>query len=332
MGYGFASGLAQRGHDVSVLRTSRAHSEWRIESGYMVRGMLGAQQRWIKMAPIALAIRSAIKSEQPDIIFSSAYRPTGFPATYWAKRLRIPVVFYAHGSEFLTEKDNALRLRLLRWACSNTAALVANSQNTANLVQEILSPTPIPPISVIHPGIDISRFPVLPEPEGPPVILTLSNATHRKGGDLVIQAVAQLRKSGFPNLKLIVGGDGPYLKDLKSLAINLGISDSVEWLGSVPQEKVPELMSRCTLFVLASRPVPTDLESFGIVYIEAGAVGRAVIGTRVGGIPEAILDNQTGLIVQPEDPVALADAIAELLRNPEHRKAWSNQDATGRRN
>lgn len=323
--HGFAIALAARGQRVAVLATSRKEANWTVEEDCRIRGLPGGGRRWLKLVPMARAIRKILLTEKPDIVFASAYRPTGLPAAFWGSRLEIPVVFYAHGSEFLTEKHSLARMALLRSACSKASAIVANSSNTGSLVQRTIAPARCPPMHIIHPGINIHRFPFCEEPAGAPVILTLSSATRRKGGDLVLHAAARLRKTCFPDLRVIMGGDGPYLPELKAMAKDLDLGDSVEWLHWVHPEKVPQLMARCTLFVLASRDMPRDLESFGIVYIEAGATGRAVIGTRVGGIAEAVIDGKTGRLIPPENPDALAAAIGELLDHPEERRALAQE-------
>ena len=317
--HGFATALAARGHGIFVLATRRGHSEWREEEeGVRVRGVAGASPRILKMLPISGALCSILRSQRPDVVFASAYRPTGLPAAFLARRMAIPVVFYVHGTEFLTERRNPVRRALLRHACRHVKALVANSHNTARLVHEIVGPLKTA-VEVIHPGIFVGCFAPVAEPEGSPVILTLSRLARRKGVDLVLRAAAQLRAGEFGDLKVVVGGDGPSREELHALARALGIWDSVEWLGSVPRERVPAVISRSTLFVLASREDPLDLESFGIVYLEAGAVGRAVVGARVGGVSEAVLDGQTGLLVSPDSPDALAKAIGDLLRDPARR-------------
>jgi len=298
--FGLASGMAERGHAVSALATGRAHSDWRGEGDLRVRGAAwGTRTRLFKLLPITLAIRSALKSERPEWVLASAYRPTGLPAVFLARGSGVRSAIYVHGTQLLTEWKSAPRRRLLQYAFANADLLVANSQNTARLIEERLGPLATP-VGVVHPGVDIERFRVTEEPPGAPVLLTLCHLSHRKGVDLVLESMARLRKNKFPELRLIVGGDGPAASDLKAKARSLGIDQAVEWQGRVARGDVPALMSRCTLFVMASRDVPDELESFGIVYLEAGAVGRAVVGTRVGGVAEAVVEGETGLLAHEE--------------------------------
>ncbi|MBN1866339.1 glycosyltransferase family 4 protein [Candidatus Sumerlaeota bacterium] len=329
---GFAHGLAARCHAVSVLSTRRPVAGWTPEpvggssdAVVRVRGARGARIRFVKLLPIAWAIRRAIQSEKPQILFASDYRPTGLVDVVLARRKGLATAIYIHGSQLLTESRTPTRLRLLRFAFRNASILVANSQNTARMIVDTVGRLDTP-IHVVHPGVDSSRFSPTPEPEGPPVLLSLCRLTRRKGVDLVLDALAALRNEGFSDLSLIVAGDGPCRSDLEGHARRLGLGkNAVRWLGDVPTAQTPSLIARATLLVMASRPSPTELESFGIVYIEAGACGRAVVGTRVGGVPEAILDARTGLLADPDDPRSLADAIARLLRDPALRERMAEE-------
>ena len=95
---------------------------------------------------------------------------------------------------------------------------------------------------------------------------------------------------------------------LKQQTVELGLSDCVEFVGGVPPEKVADLIAQSTLVLIPSR-----LEGFGLVALEAGAMARPVVATRVGGLPEVIVHEETGLLVNQESSPALADAIALLL-------------------
>jgi glycogen(starch) synthase len=135
---------------------------------------------------------------------------------------------------------------------------------------------------------------------------------HAKGFDVAVSAFASLARR-FPRLRLVIAGDGPARRDLETQAVELGVSRLIDFVGWVSPERIPALMDRATLVVMPSRWE----EAFGLVALEAALMARPVVATRVGGLPEVVAHGQTGLLVEKEDPPAMADAIACLLDDPE---------------
>jgi phosphatidylinositol alpha-1,6-mannosyltransferase len=148
-----------------------------------------------------------------------------------------------------------------------------------------------------------------------PVLLTLCRLVRRKGVDIVIRAMPDIL-TDHPETLLLVAGEGPERRVLERLAHHEGVADSVRFLGAVPYAALPEYLSAADVFVLTPRHVPPDVEGFGLVYLEAGACERPVIGTRTGGIGDAVRDGVTGLLVPPENARAVAGAVHLLLSDP----------------
>jgi glycosyltransferase involved in cell wall biosynthesis len=117
-------------------------------------------------------------------------------------------------------------------------------------------------------------------------------------------------------VELNIIGSGPRLDEYAGLARTLQIMDQVHFLGHVEHGKLPAHYAKADLLVLPSR-----MESFGLVLVEAMACGLPVVATRVGGIPEVVEDGVTGLLVPPNDPEALAEGINSLLEDPDRMKA-----------
>jgi len=241
----------------------------------------------------------------------------------------LPFVVFAHGNEVLSLRDSKWP-RAIKSLCA-ASAVIANSRFTAGIVSDF----GIPPerIRVIHPGCDPAEFrPIeldvatrdrlLGGQAHSFVLLTVGNLVERKGHDLVLQAVASLRQA-IPNLLYVIAGRGPYEEVLRELAHQLGVADCVQFKGHVPQEDLISLYASCDVFLMPSRflPVDHDVEGFGIVYLEASACGRAVIGGRSGGIEDAILDGKTGLLVDPGEVGALEQAVLRLWRDRALREA-----------
>jgi len=110
------------------------------------------------------------------------------------------------------------------------------------------------------------------------------------------------------------------LGTLDRLARELGVGETVRFLGAVPDTELPALYNAADLYVGASRRVELLAEGFGISLVEASACGLAVVGGRSGGVPDAVRDGETGVLVDPDDPAAVAAGINELLANPERRR------------
>ena len=160
-----------------------------------------------------------------------------------------------------------------------------------------------------------------------PVLLTVSRIVERKGIDLVLKALPALLES-FPTLRYAVVGGGPELENLKRLAEELGVSESTYFLGKIPEEDLLTSYHACDIFVMPARLVFPSVEGFGLVFREANACGKPVIGTRSGGIPDAIIDGETGLLIDPDDLDALIESTSKLLHDPESARAMGQ---TGKR-
>ncbi len=148
------------------------------------------------------------------------------------------------------------------------------------------------------------------------VILTVSRLVYRKGVDTVLDAIARLRQQ-HPELLYLIAGAGPDRARLEERVATHGLEDHVRFLGKVPHDKLTTLYSAADVFVMPARAASPDVEGFGIVFLEANACGTPVIGATTGGIPDAIRDGKTGLLVPPDDPYALSQAINCLLQDPD---------------
>lgn len=151
-----------------------------------------------------------------------------------------------------------------------------------------------------------------------PLIVTVARLVPRKGIDTTLEAVDRLRQR-IPNVHYAIGGGGPDRSRLKAKVRTLGLEDHVSFLGRVPDHAMADCMTAADVFCMPARSEPPDVEGFGLVFLEAGACETAVVGARAGGVPDAILHGETGLLVEPSDPEALADALHELLTQPELR-------------
>jgi phosphatidyl-myo-inositol dimannoside synthase len=258
--------------------------------------------------------------ERPRIVQISM-ADDGYIGLLLRRWLTLPYVIYAYGNEIysaLNSSSQKPRLSLERASC-----VLAVSRFTADLVKQAR----IPPanIEIVHPGCDVELF----RPREVPVdirqkllgsmwrdqiILSVGNLVGRKGHDMVVRALPALIKR-IPKVTYLIAGDGPYRSKLEALAMDLGVRERVLFLGRPRDEDLPSIYSLCDVFAMPSREQTElcDVEGFGIVFLEASACAKPVIGGRSGGVADAVVDGITGFLVDPLNPEAIADSIERLL-------------------
>jgi phosphatidylinositol alpha-1,6-mannosyltransferase len=142
----------------------------------------------------------------------------------------------------------------------------------------------------------------------------------------VIKALPVILRS-IPDVTYLIVGDGPYRTNLERLAESLGLRGSVIFAGHVEAEILPECLAICDVFVMTSRAHPDrcDVEGFGLVYLEANACGKPVIGGRSGGVIDAVKHESTGLLVDPLDANDVAHAVIRLLKDRDYARRLGEQ-------
>src|SRR5258707_7590156 len=209
--------------------------------------------------------------------------------------------------------------------------LVAISRWTADRAREVLGmldlavPVETVPLgttpSQFRPGVDARAVRAKYGLHGGPWLLTVARLQWHKGIDAVMRALPAIR-ARHPNARYAVAGAGELLPQFERLAQELGLGETVRFLGAVPDAELPALYNAADLYVGASRRVELLAEGFGISLVEASACGLAVVGGRSGGVPDAVREGETGILVNPGDPAAVAAGVNELLADPERRKQF----------
>jgi glycogen(starch) synthase len=147
--------------------------------------------------------------------------------------------------------------------------------------------------SVIHNGLEIPVLAPTPLQFDSPRLLCLGRLSREKGFDLALAAV-KILKQEFPEIRLVLAGDGPMRTDLEQRAREFGIRDHVDFLGWVAPGDVPSLINTVTVVLMPSRQ-----ESLPLAALEAALMARPLVAARVGGLPEVVIDEATGLLVEP---------------------------------
>jgi phosphatidylinositol alpha-1,6-mannosyltransferase len=251
----------------------------------------------------AQALRVGLR-HRPDVVLSGHI--VCAPA---ALALRRPVVQYTYAKEL------GARPRLAKAACARATRTIAISSHTARLVQEV--GTPAERIVRIPPGVDLPDHEASTAPDEP-LITTVARLEDRyKGCDILIAALPVVRRH-VPNARLAVIGEGSMRPWLESLAESTGMENAVTFHGALSDDERDAALARTSVLAMPSRLPPNGFggEGFGIVYLEAGARGIPVIAANVGGATDAVVHGETGLLVDPTDHLAVADAIVRILTDP----------------
>jgi len=145
------------------------------------------------------------------------------------------------------------------------------------------------------------------------VVLSVGRLVQRKGFDRTLEAFAQVAPD-HKNTNYAIVGEGPYKDDLLHIAKTLGIENRVQFTGSIDNKELAQWYLRCELFLMPSRELDNnDVEGFGTVFLEANSFGKPVIGGKSGGISDAVVDGETGYLVDPTDVTMIATAMNRLL-------------------
>ncbi len=289
---------------VSFAKDGSGHSSSRTQSSNTLGSGLGMIWRLARQLAKTRPHLTIVGHAHPRLLLPAAMR-------------RGRYIALAYGNDFEAAQ--------LRWHApffnrllARAHGLVTISHANAQRLQDLGLPAP----EILYPGTHPDRFvPPASPPKGPPVLLTVARLVHRKGIDTVLQALHPLLDRS-PDLQYWIVGNGPARKSLEQQAQELGLTHAVRFMDSVSDSELPDIYRRATVFVMPSRADyhAGSVEGFGIVYLEASASGLPVVAARSGGAAEAVLENETGLLVPPDDPQTLAHALLRLLNDPALRQ------------
>lgn len=280
-------------------------------------------------------LRRAARSFEPDVLHVQCFGPNGVYATALARLTGIPLVVTLQGETVMDDADifeTSTSLRAgLRWAMRTAHAVTGCSAFTLADAEARFGLAAGRGV-VVPNGVALSAATSAPSGPGPanwaggpkrPFVFAVGRVVEKKGFDLLLRAYAAVPPEGR-RLDLVIGGDGTARGDLVRLAADLGVGAHVHFPGRLSREEVAVAMAEAELFVMPSR-----LEPFGIVILEAWRAGTAVMATRHGGPPELIDDGVDGLLVDPFDTAGFARLLEEVMNRPDLRHSLG--EAGGRR-
>ncbi|WOP17215.1 glycosyltransferase family 4 protein [Raineyella sp. LH-20] len=334
-----ARALRDRGHPVEVWTVDRGeHLGTTVVDGIVVRYLpTPLPSRTLRgVASFALAVlpawagwRRARREFRPEVLHVQCFGPNGAYAWALHRMTGIPLVVSAHGETFMDEEDVFTRSRLMAWSLRRALGDAATVTGCSQLVLDDLSTRfgLHRPALVVPNGIDLleaERLGIGPserDPDRPPTVVAVARAVRVKGLDLLLRAFAAADRP--PRTRLVIGGDGPELATLRVLADDLGVAAQVDFLGRLDRAQVIQAMADADLIV-----VPSRVEAFGIVVLEAWRSGTALIATSHGGPADLITDGVDGVLVAPEDGEVFAATLSALLSD---RVTLGRLGAAGRR-
>lgn len=242
-------------------------------------------------------------------------------AAYLAKFItKKPYIVIVHGMDVAMTRQLERKRRLARRVLCGAKVVITNSRA---LAEEIKKDFKIKNIEVIYPAIKTNCLSKNNQhflsANNEFTLLTVSRLVQRKGHLRVLEALVKV-KDTISNLHYNIVGDGPFLREIKKRAEELGLSSYVVFKTGLSDTELAKIYDEADIFVMPTVVDLIDREGFGTVYLEAAAHGLPAIATRQPGVAEAVLDNQTGLLIPDGDTEALAEAILGLWREPNERR------------
>jgi glycosyltransferase involved in cell wall biosynthesis len=303
---------------------------WRFEDGEM-DGLSVRRPRYLAVPGLqvlsgityALALWRRLRRADVErdglLLHAHCAFPDGVGVALAASWLGLPYVITAHGSDINVYASKALLRPQIRWALRGARGLIAVSGPLLERVRVLASPTPPRLAHIPCAGFDPAAFGAEPReaarralrlPPSGRVALFVGNLVAVKGADVLLDAWERLAARGGLGLedRLVIVGDGRERPRLEERAEARGLAPRISFAGAVPFAQVPRWMSASDVLC-----VPSRSEGTPNVVIEALASGRPVVASRVGGVPEVVRHGENGLLVPPEYPVALAEALASAL-------------------
>jgi glycosyltransferase involved in cell wall biosynthesis len=271
----------------------------------------------------ALNVSKVIERDRIDLIHAHFAYPEGLVGLLAKRRTGKPLVVTVHGYDILVEPTVRYGIRLdlrldaiVRKVLNEADVILTASRATFKESSRIVRQTG--KVYLVPNGVNIRRF--NPSLDGSyikkklgindhvKVVFTLRAHEPQYGIEYLLRAAPLLKKN---DIIFVIGGDGSLRPYHEQLAVDLGIREKVIFVGKIPRNDVPYYYAMSDIVV-----VPSLQEAFGLVVSEALACGKPVIGTKVGGIPDQIIDGYNGCLVKPKDPKAIAEKILWLLEHP----------------
>jgi len=330
-----AEQFARQGHAVRVIAAGggEAARAFDADQPFLTR-RTPARHGW-REAALLRAVRRDLRAFEPEVIWSASWYPGAVAVSYAVGRGGPLQTFSTYGSEiFVNRQGWKQRLKgqlgpLRRRVFSRAEVVFAISRYTREKIIEMGAPPArirLAPGAVAESWFALERRPR--PPEAGPILLTVARLDEHKGHDMVLRALPAVL-ARFPRARYVMVGpsDGNWPR-LRALAEELGVLEAVDYRGAVSPAEVQAAYAEADVFVMPSREMPGRLdlvEGFGLTFLEAAAVGLPSVAGDSGGVPDAVEDGVSGLLVNPTSPEEISAALLRLLSEPEYARRLGEQ-------
>ena len=309
-----------------------------MRQGYLAKGtrIWGRLLNRIKAASlrrkILAATRSNIEENAIDVVCIGAQDALGWLVKPLKIHEKCKVIVYVHGEEVSQAAHSGAAEQTRREVLNRADGLIAVSSFTADLLHKKYG-VPKARITLQNNGVDLDKYSgnlavdarqknALPEG---PFVFACGRLVDRKGFDKLVEAWPSV-VAAIPGIKLLIGGKGPLGAALKEHITDLGIQDNVQMLGWMNEDVMAAAYGLAAVFAMPNRTMPDgDTEGFGLVFLEAAAMGTPSVGGRAGGAVDAIIDGKTGILVDGCKTSEISDALIRVLTDDLLLKTLASQ-------
>jgi len=277
------------------------------------------------------ALHNRIRKSHPLLLWASDWR-AGISVSMAAHNFKIPYVVTAHGTEVLIARERFYRKRIALHVFRHAQLVLSDSDYTRRLLTDLgvadnkikVTPLGIDPDHFLPDPVGVSNLVRRHDLEGKKVILTLARLTPRKGQDVMIRALPKVLEA-VPSAVYVIAGSGEDEQRLRKLVADLGLETHVIFAGYVDDTEKAAYYHVCDLYVMLSRQEGHFVEGFGLTLLEAGVCAKPVVAGQHGGVPESVVEGQTGLLVDPRSTEEVAAAVIRVLSDEQFaRKMGDN--------
>jgi len=330
--HGIADGLRQSGEEIFIL-AQHSRNDFEFDRDQKFKIIRVSNIIILREILLFFWFIYIVKRFKIQHVINLVWMPCGVISLFVSRILNFSYYVVAFGSEIF-DANTLLKSKIkkkLKWLMQLTFNNANKCFPISSYTETILQTNGIRPenLLVVPGGVDLNKFnsnvdygEIIKKYNfvNKRVILTVARLDEHKGHDLVIKSLPEVLKE-IPDLVYLIVGDGPEKKRLKELAMALGLKDKVIFTGSVPHERTPKFYALCDVFIMPSREIRLGrqwFEGFGIAYLEASACSKPVIGGASGGIRDAVIADQTGVLVDPNGTQDISRALQLLLTDKKY--------------